>query len=97
MPRQTTREIACCTSVPELEAVLGSYGGGFDCINAAAALTKYAKLPGSSMSSTLFNKLADAWLNKLPASGSNGPANVLWACGNLGSAEHPVWSRTWHS
>jgi hypothetical protein len=38
----------------------GSYGGGFDCINAAAALTKYAKLPGSSMSSTLFDKLADA-------------------------------------
>jgi hypothetical protein len=49
------------------------------------------------MSSTLFNKLADAWLNKLSASGSNGPANVLWACGNLGSAGHPVWSRTWQA
>lgn len=89
------RQITDSNSVPELETVFDEYSGRFSYINAAAAITKYAKLPGSSMQSPFFSKLGAVWLKRLPDSGAQGYSNVLWACSKLGSAEHPVWAKTW--
>lgn len=92
-----TREITDCQSVPELETVVIEHSGSFDYIHAAAAIYKYAKLPGSNMRSPFFSKLAAVWLQRLPDSSIQGFANVLWACGKLGSAEHPIWAKTWQA
>jgi hypothetical protein len=90
-------EISSCDSVPELDTVFMEYSGSFNYINASAALVKYAKLRGSSMLNPLFSKLATVWLKQLPQSDSLGLANVLWVCGKLGSAKHPVWAETWQA
>jgi hypothetical protein len=84
-------------SIPELETVFDEHSGNFTFINYAAAITKYAKLRGGSMGSPFFSKLGAVWLNMLPDSGAQGYFNVLWACGKLGSAHHPVWDKTWQA
>ena len=89
-----TKETVNCDSVPELESVFIEHSGSFDHINAAAAITKYAKLPGSSMRSPFFSRLAGVWLKRLPEAGEQGCANVLWACSKLGSGDHPIWAET---
>jgi hypothetical protein len=83
--------------VPELETVFDEYGGTFDFINAAAAITKYAKMRGSSMCSPFFSKLAAVWLKRLPDAQQRQHGNVLWACSKLGSAQHPIWAETWQA
>jgi hypothetical protein len=90
-----TREVTDCQSVPELETVVIEHNGSFDYIHAATAIYKYAKLPGSSIRSPFFRKLAAVWQSRLPEADSRGCSNVLWACGKLGSADHPVWAETW--
>jgi hypothetical protein len=92
-----TREITECNSVPELETVFIEHSSSFSYINAAAAITKYAKLRGSSIRSPFFGNLAAVWLKVLPEMDAQGGSNVLWACGKLGSAQHPVWAETWQA
>jgi hypothetical protein len=95
MAADINKDISRCNSVPELETVCIEHSGSFNHINTSAAITKYAKLRGSSMRSPFFSKLAAVWLQQLPESDTQGRANVLWACSKLGSAQHPVWARTW--
>jgi hypothetical protein len=95
--RMITREITECNSVPELETVFIEHSSSFSYINAAAAITKYVQLRGSSMRSPFFSKLGASWLQQMPEAGTRECANVLWACSKLGSGDHPVWTETWQA
>ena len=84
----------------QLSDVFNEWGGSFDYIHAAAALTKFAKLSRRGREdSQLLQLLVRKWLQLLPEAGPRECANILWACVNLSKQRQQqvdtVWGPTW--
>jgi hypothetical protein len=66
--------------------VYSGWGGHFNAINAATAITAYARLRHSREADTqLLPSLLRCWLQQLPYAGARQCANVLFALGQVGT------------
>lgn len=96
--RRITRDLTNCNSLAALSGVYSSWGGRFNAVNAATAMTMYAKLSRRRDTDTqLLHRLMRCWLQQLPLADVQGCANVLWALGKLGTGVDGVWEPTFEA
>lgn len=95
--RMITRDIGSCNTLQDLEDVCNEWSGSFGCIQAAAALVKYARLSQQlrAKNPNLFKRLVTLWLQVLSDAETHQCANVLWVFGSVGFAAQQVWDSTW--
>jgi hypothetical protein len=96
-----TRDIQAAERLADLEDVVNEWGGSFDYIHISAALVKYSKLPHNQQAAgnKLLHVLLSKWRRQLELADPQACANVLWACGQLGSrnVDSATWDSTWQA
>jgi hypothetical protein len=80
-----------------LSDVYDELGGRFGYINAAAAITTYAKSRVRGSNAQLLTSLLRCWLQLLPDARMQACANVLWALGRLDARLGEVWEPTFEA
>jgi hypothetical protein len=89
-------EIRSADTIEQLTLVVSNHGGDFSFVNAAAAISKAAKVPGnrSKDAAPLLTDLLKIWWQQLPEAQMRQCANVLWALARLGIADTSIWGMT---
>lgn len=89
-------EIRDSESIEQLKLVVFNHGNDFSYVNAAAAISKAAKLPEhrSRDAGPLLTDLLKIWWQQLPEAQMRQCANVLWALARLSIADSSVWGTT---